>query len=108
MKTSGYLVLGGVGIALGVGALLGYRRRARPARPVARPQGRTVELNQGTVEEFLDIGLDPAAIDRIREERPYRNKLELVSRMVIPEETYEMIRNKIFIAAADEPVKVAL
>jgi hypothetical protein len=58
--------------------------------------------------DFLDIGLDERTAERIGEERPYRNKLELVSRMVIPEETYEMIRNKIYIAEANEPAKVAM
>jgi len=107
MKTSGYLLLGAAGIALGVGALLGYRRRLRPAAPLERPEGRTLELNQCSLEDFLDIGLDQESAEHIIEERPYRNKLELVSRMVIPDEIYAVIRHKIFIAQADEPVKVA-
>ena len=107
MKTSGYLVLGAVGITVGVGALLGFRRQPRPARAIPRPKGRLVELNQATMQDFLDIGLDEQTAARIIEERPYRNKLELVSRMVVPAEVYEMIRNKIFIAEANQPVIVA-
>lgn len=107
MKNLGYLLLGGAAVALGVGAVLGFRRQRRPSQPLGRPRGRMVELNQGSIEEFVDIGLDQQSIDRMIEERPYRNKLELISRMIIPEETYEIIRNKIYIAAADEPVKVA-
>ena len=107
MKTSGYLLLGAVGLTLGVGALLGYRRRLRPAQPLERPEGRTLDLNQCSVEDFLDIGLDQESAEHIIEERPYRNKLELLSRMVIPDEIYAIVRNKIFIVEPDEPVKVA-
>jgi len=105
MKTSGYLLLGAAGIALGVGALLGYRRRLRPAQPLERSQG--LDLNQCSMEDFLDVGLDQASAERIIEQRPYRNKLELVSRMVVPDEVYQLIRNRIFILESDEPIKVA-
>ena len=105
MKTSGYLLLGAAGIALGVGALLGYRRRVRPAQPFEPPQN--LDLNQCSMEEFLDIGIDQTSAERIIEERPYRNKLELVSRMVVPDEVYQLIRNRIFILESDEPIKVA-
>ena len=108
MKTSGYLFLGAAGLALGVGTLIGFRRVQRPRRPLGRPEGRWVELNTCSMAEFLDIGLDDRTAEKIRDERPYRNKLELVSRMVVPEETYEMIRNKIYIAEANEPVKLAI
>jgi hypothetical protein len=39
--------------------------------------------------------------------RPYRSKLELVSRMVIPEAAYARIKDKVGIARGDEPVKTA-
>jgi hypothetical protein len=44
------------------------------------------------------------------ENRPYRGKLELVSRMVIPEAVYARIKDEIGVSdeAADAPVEVAI
>jgi Na+/glutamate symporter len=46
-------------------------------------------------------------VERVIEGRPYRSKLELVSRMVIPEPIYAGIRDKIAVAEARDPIKVA-
>jgi hypothetical protein len=52
-------------------------------------------LNDAHPEELQKLGLDSVAIDRIIENRPYRNKLELVSRMILPEVLYKEIRHSI-------------
>ena len=46
-------------------------------------------------------------MERVIEGRPYRSKLELVSRMVIPEAIYAEIREKIAVSEGRNPVKVA-
>ena len=42
--------------------------------------------------------------------RPYRGKLELVSRMVIPQSVYERIKHEIGVSdeATDAPIEVAI
>jgi len=54
-----------------------------------------------------ELGLDAESVDRLIENRPYRNKAELLSRMVVPQEVYAAIKDKIAVANAQEPFKVA-
>jgi hypothetical protein len=65
------------------------------------------DLNSAHLEELGNLGLDEAAAERLIENRPYRNKLELVSRMVLPQQIYDSIKSKIAIAGASEPIKIA-
>jgi hypothetical protein len=90
--------LGGIGAALLVGVLFG--RRGRHTTQAA------LNLNQCTADELLGISaLDADLVDRILENRPYRNPLDLVSRMVIPSRVYGEIKNRVHVpreAAAAE------
>jgi competence protein ComEA len=87
------------------------RRRAVGTAPGRRPETPApLDLNQATFEELLKLpGLDRELVDRIVENRPYRNKLDLISRLVIAEETYEPIKHLVSVApeAASKPVKIA-
>jgi DNA uptake protein ComE-like DNA-binding protein len=70
-----------------------------------------LDLNDATEEELQELsGIGPALSARIVENRPYRNKLELVSRMVIPEATYERIKDQITVSddSAEAPIQVAI
>jgi DNA uptake protein ComE-like DNA-binding protein len=67
-----------------------------------------LDLNTATHDQLANLGMSNDASERIVENRPYRNKLELVSRMVIPEQTYESIKDHIGVARASESTKVAL
>ena len=82
---------------------LGYRERS--AEELASEN--LLDLNTASREEFLGLGLDGELSDRILDNRPYRNKLDLLSRMVIPEQAYGLIKDLIGVARATEPVKVA-
>jgi len=67
-----------------------------------------VDINSATREQLMSLGIvDSMTLDRIQEYRPYRNKLELVSRMVVPQAVYQRIRGDIVVRGAGEPVKVA-
>jgi len=55
--------------------------------------------------EALEI--DSAAAERLIESRPYRNKLEFVSRKVFTESEYASTREKIAVSKGRDPVKVA-
>lgn len=51
-----------------------------------------LDLNTASHDDLVGLGLDGQISDQIVENRPYRNKLELLSRMVIPEHAYNAIR----------------
>lgn len=85
-----------LGVAAGIGAVI-IRLRAADRFMSRVPVGDTdfTDLNDAGREELEKLGLDTVAVDRIVENRPYRNKLELVSRMIIPENLYGEIRHRI-------------
>jgi hypothetical protein len=64
------------------------------------------DLNVAGIEELKELGLDADSAALLIENRPYRSKLELVSRMVLPQELYAAIKNRIAIADAREPFKI--
>jgi hypothetical protein len=64
------------------------------------------DLNVAGIEQLKELGLDADSAARLIENRPYRSKLELVSRMVLPQELYAAIKNRIAIADASEPFKI--
>ena len=66
-----------------------------------------VDLNAADCEQLSALGLDPPSVERLIENRPYRSKLDLISRMILTEEAYSRIRDKVGVAEGREPVKVA-
>jgi len=67
-----------------------------------------VDINHASAEDFERIGVhDQDMVDKLIEGRPYRNKMELLTRMIVPEDVYAIIKNHIDIAHPDESVKVA-
>jgi DNA uptake protein ComE-like DNA-binding protein len=67
-----------------------------------------VDINQASPEDLERIGLhDRDMADRLIEGRPYRNKMDLLTRMIVPQDVYDVIKNYIDIARPDEAVKVA-
>ena len=65
------------------------------------------DLNRGDASELLSLGLSRALADRVIENRPYRSKLELVSRLALPEGEYAAIRDRIVVGGSRDPIKVA-
>jgi hypothetical protein len=66
-----------------------------------------IDLNGATVEQMGELGITAESLGRLLENRPYRNKLELVSRMVLCQDEYSAIKDKVSVAEAREPVKIA-
>ena|ERR1051326_4622599 len=67
-----------------------------------------VDINEGSREQLRALGIeDGALLDRVIEGRPYRNKLDLLSRMIVPQELYDSIKEHIDISRPNESVKVA-
>ena len=97
----------GVGVAFLTSRLL-RQSRSRYSQTESRPElADFTDLNEASNNDLADLGLDEAMVSQIVENRPYRNKLDLMSRLVIPEDVYETIRQKIGVRKAYEPVKVA-
>ena len=68
---------------------------------------RLVDLNEAAGSELSALGLDQETVERLVENRPYRSKLELISRMIIPEPIFASIRDKIAISEGRDAMKVA-
>lgn len=66
-----------------------------------------LDLNTASHADLLLLGLDDEMSGRIVDNRPYRNKLDLLSRMVIPQKAYNEIKHQVGVAGATESIKVA-
>lgn len=95
--------LAGIGVAFFVGIAGGRIIR----RAGAQAGLTTIDLNRATANDLVALGLDRLIADRIVENRPYRSRLELVSRVMLPHAVYDSIKSRVSVSATDEPVKVA-
>jgi hypothetical protein len=66
-----------------------------------------IDLNSASADQLKELGLSAEIQDRLHENRPYRSKLELVSRMILSPEEYAAIKDRVSVAEANEPVKIA-
>jgi hypothetical protein len=66
-----------------------------------------IDLNSADAETLAGLGMSAESVERLLENRPYRNKLELVSRMVLSQHEYSAIKDQVSVAEAREPVKIA-
>jgi predicted DNA-binding helix-hairpin-helix protein len=82
--------LGAVGLGVFTAAWLLELRHKRFA-------GRQLlNINDASQEELMRVlGVDAEVAERIVEHRPYPSKLDLLGRMVVPEEIYKSIKNRI-------------
>ncbi len=118
MKLKTAIIFGLAVIGVGFVVAWQFGRRPRPLEITSDDLGfrevseeelasdHLLDLNTATEEDLLRIGLDKAEVAQIADNRPYRNKLDLLSRMVIPEGTYNAIKHQIGVARATEPVKL--
>jgi hypothetical protein len=66
-----------------------------------------IDLNGASGEQLGELGMSADSLERLLENRPYRNKLELISRMVLSQGEYAAIKDRVSVADAGEPVKIA-
>ena len=66
-----------------------------------------IELNSASTDQLAGLGLSAESRERLIENRPYRSKLELVSRMVLSQDEYAAIKDRMSVAEANAPVKIA-
>jgi hypothetical protein len=75
--------------------------------PVELIEPNMTDLNDASAKQIADLGLSAESVERVLENRPYRNKLELLSRMVLSQDEYSAIKHKVSAAGGQDSVKVA-
>jgi hypothetical protein len=73
------------------------RRRARKQRPpIVRREGELIDLNHCDIRQLASLqGVDSELAERIFENRPYMTKIDLVSRLIVPEEVYVLFKEDV-------------
>jgi hypothetical protein len=66
-----------------------------------------IDLNSANTDQLTELGLPAETQERLIENRPYRTKLELVSRIVLSPDEYAAIKDRVSVAEANESVKIA-
>jgi DNA uptake protein ComE-like DNA-binding protein len=66
------------------------------AAPAAAPKAELLDLNSATVEALEGLpGIGKAYSAAIVKGRPYKGKDELVQKKIVPEKTYDGIKDKV-------------
>jgi DNA uptake protein ComE-like DNA-binding protein len=63
--------------------------------PPAEPKPKLIDINTASVDQLLTLGLDERLAQKIIAGRPYRSRVDLKSRNVIPEKTFYRIIDRI-------------
>ena len=93
MKVLSFLGAVGVGIFSGAWIIASRRRRAVSRSTSSRS---VININEASQQELMQaLGLDADIAERIVEQRPYPSKIDLLGRMVVPEEIYNSIKHRI-------------
>lgn len=91
MKVLSFLGALGAGI-FAAAWLASLQRRGQAPRILSS----RLNINEASQQELMRVlGLDSETAERIVEHRPYPSKLDLLGRMVVPEEVYLAIKDRI-------------
>jgi hypothetical protein len=93
--------LAGIGTAAAIAQLAKWR--------YVRQSEAALDLNTADREQLCQLVGDDALADSILENRPYRSKLDLVSRFVVPDQVYREIKYRIYVEdqAAHQAIGIA-
>jgi DNA uptake protein ComE-like DNA-binding protein len=86
-------VLGGIGVGIFAASwLAGLQRRGAPGQSLRG----LININEASQQELMStLGLDSDIAERIVEHRPYPSKLDLLGRMIVPDDVYVAIKDRI-------------
>lgn len=92
-------VLGAIGAGVFAASWLARAQRQGAAGQSGR-RG-LININEASQQELMSVlGLDSDTAERVIEHRPYPTRLDLLGRMVIPDEIYRSIKNRIVYKAS--------
>ena len=80
-------------------AAIHAQTKPAPAKPLAM---KPLDINTASEEDIVAVGIDKSTAKKIVENRPYRNKTELVSRMLLTRDQYNKVKDAI---VAKQPPK---
>lgn len=104
------LFLAGFGAAALLAFGLTSTRRGRELRhrvQQAAAEATALDLNSCSFDDLVGLDISRELAERIVENRPYRSKLELVERYVVPSQIYSHLSNRVKVSGSREPVKIA-
>ena len=85
--------LGAMGVGIFAASWLARMQRRGIAIQSPRP---VLNINEASQQEIMSVlGLDAETAERIVEHRPYPSRIDLLGRMVVPNDVYEAIKDRI-------------
>jgi hypothetical protein len=61
-----------------------------PIKPINAPKA--VDINTGTANDFVNLGIDASTAKKIADGRPYRSQRDLVTRQILTSEQYDKFK----------------
>jgi DNA uptake protein ComE-like DNA-binding protein len=110
MKTHIFAFVAGLGLAGAAAAAASPTVRSRIRQGSAGRHIRDIDLNTAEAVQLARLpGMNMGLAGRVIENRPYRSKLDLLSRMVVPQYIYRQIRSRVGVSEelAHAPIDVA-
>ena len=100
--------LGAMGVGIFAASWLASLQKRGSAMPgerntynMSRRRKGILNINEASQQEIMQVlGLDAETAERIVEHRPYPSRLDLLGRMVVPNDVYMSIKDKIVYRAS--------